>query len=88
VLARGGHYEAALASCDKALELQPNDESGYYGKACCYALQGDSYMAIEKLQQAINLNPHRCRREAKFNPDFDSIRSDSRFQALMQEGTN
>ena len=88
VLARSGSYEEALASCDKALELQPNDESGYYGKACCYALQGDFYMAIENLQQAINLNPRRCRREAKTNPDFDSIRSDSRFQALMQEGTN
>ncbi|MBD1893758.1 tetratricopeptide repeat protein [Coleofasciculus sp. FACHB-129] len=88
VFARWGRYEKALASCDKALELQPNDESGYYGKACCYALQGDSYMAIENLQQAINLKPHRCRSEAKTNPDFDSIRSDSRFQALMQEGTN
>ncbi|MEP0752996.1 tetratricopeptide repeat protein [Trichocoleus sp. Lan] len=88
VLARWGRYEKALASCDKALELQPNDESGYYGKACCYALQGDSYMAIENLQQAINLNPHRCRSEAKTNPDFDNIRTDSRFQALMQECTN
>jgi tetratricopeptide (TPR) repeat protein len=88
VLARSGNYEEGLANCDKALELQPNDESGYYGKACCYALQGDFYMAIENLQQAINLSPRRCRREAKFNPDFDSICSDSRFQALMQEGTN
>ncbi|MBD1878113.1 tetratricopeptide repeat protein [Coleofasciculus sp. FACHB-T130] len=88
VLARSGSYEEGLASCDKALELQPNDESGYYGKACCYALQSDSYMAIENLQQAINLNSPRCRREAKTNPDFDSIRSDLRFQALMQENTN
>jgi len=88
VLARAGRYEEALASCDKALELQPDDESGYYGKACCYALQGDSYMAIENLQQAITLNPHRCHREAKTNPDFDSLRADNRFQALMQEKTD
>ncbi|MBW4575331.1 MAG: tetratricopeptide repeat protein [Aphanothece sp. CMT-3BRIN-NPC111] len=88
VLARAGCYEEALASCDKALELQPQDESGYYGKACCYALQDDSYMAIENLQQAINLNPHRCQMEAKINSDFDSLRVDKRFQALMQEKTN
>jgi tetratricopeptide (TPR) repeat protein len=88
VLARSERYEEALVSCDKAVELQPNDESGYYGKACCYALQGDVDLAIENLQQAINLNPSRCRREAKRNLDFDSIREDERFQALLQGQTN
>jgi tetratricopeptide (TPR) repeat protein len=88
VLARSGRYEEALASCDKALELQPNDESGYYGKACCYALQGNVDLAVENLQQAINLNPSRCRREAKRNSDFDSIREDERFQALLQGQTH
>ncbi len=88
VLARSGRYKEALASCDKAIELQPNDESGYYGKACCYALQGDVELAVENLQQAINLNPSRCRREAKINHDFDSIRGDERFQALLQGQTN
>ena len=88
VLARSGRYEEALVSCDKAVELQPNDESGYYGKACCYALQGDVDLAIENLQQAINLNPSRCRREAKRNSDFDGIREDDRFQALLQGQTN
>jgi len=88
VLARSGRYEEALASCDKALELQPNDESGYYSKACCYALQGDVDLAIENLQQAINLNPPRCRRVAKRDSDFDSIREDERFQALLQGQTN
>jgi tetratricopeptide (TPR) repeat protein len=88
VLARSGRYEEALASCDKALELQANDESGYYGKACCYALQGDVDLAVENLQQAINLNPSRCRSEANRNSDFDSIREDERFQALLQGQTN
>jgi tetratricopeptide (TPR) repeat protein len=88
VLARSGRYEEALVSCDKAIELQPNDESGYYGKACCYALQGDVDLAVENLQQAINLNPPRCRRVAKRNSDFDSIREDERFQALLQGQTN
>ena len=88
VLARSGRYEEALAICDKALELQPNDESGFYGKACCYALQGNVDLAVENLQQAINRNPSRCRREAKINHDFDSIREDERFQALLQGQTN
>lgn len=84
VLARAGRYQDSLASCEKALELQANDESGHYGKACYFALQNDVDLAIKNLQQAINLNPRRCRREAKLNPDFDSIRDNVRFQALLQ----
>ncbi|HIK04076.1 MAG TPA: tetratricopeptide repeat protein [Trichormus sp. M33_DOE_039] len=84
LLARAGRYQEALISCDKALELKPNDESGHYGKACCYALQGNIDLAIEDLQKAINLNASRCRQEALSNPDFDGIRNDERFKALMQ----
>ncbi|MEH2073659.1 MAG: tetratricopeptide repeat protein [Nostoc sp.] len=84
ILARAGRYQDSLISCEKALELQANDESGYYGKACYFALQNDVYLAIENLQQAININPSRCRIEAKINPDFDSIRDNVRFQALLQ----
>ncbi|GBE93901.1 tetratricopeptide repeat protein [Nostoc cycadae] len=83
VLARAGRYQEAIASCGKAIELKPDDESGYYGKACCYSLQGNIELAIENLQKAININSFRCRREAKTNPDFDSIREDARFQALL-----
>jgi hypothetical protein len=51
-------------------------------------LQGDVELAIANLQQAIHLNPDRCRREAKTNLDFDSIREDDRFQALIQDGSD
>jgi hypothetical protein len=57
--------------------------SGYYGKACCYALQGEIGQAIDNLQKAIDIAPRRSRSEAKHNPDFDSIRDDERFRALM-----
>ncbi|MEH2043191.1 TPR end-of-group domain-containing protein [Nostoc sp.] len=77
-------YFEQQANQEKAVELQTNDESGHYGKACYFALQSDVDLAIENLEQAINLSPRRCRREAKFNPDFDSIRDHARFQALLQ----
>jgi hypothetical protein len=41
--------------------------------------------AIENLQQAINLNPDEYRQMAKTDSDFDSVREDERFQALIQE---
>ncbi|MEG4817179.1 tetratricopeptide repeat protein [Microcoleus sp. K5-D4] len=83
ILARAGRYTEALTDCEQAIKQDPKDESGYYGKACCYALQGEIGQAIDNLQKAIDIAPRRSRSEAKHNPDFDSIRDDERFRALM-----
>ena len=84
ILARYGQYTEALADCEQAIKQNPKHEIGYYGKACCYALQGEIGQAIDNLQKAIDITPRRSRNEAKHNPDFDSIRDDERFRALMQ----
>ncbi|MEG4048226.1 tetratricopeptide repeat protein [Microcoleus sp. Pol17_C1] len=83
ILARAGRYTEALADCEQAIKQNPKHESGYYGKACCYALQGEIGQAIDNLQKAIDIAPRFSRSEAKHNPDFDSIRDDERFRALM-----
>ena len=83
ILARAGRYAEGLAACDRAIAQNSKNESGYYGKACCYALQGDIESAIENLQTAIEIKPRTSRKEAKANPDFDSIRDNDRFRALV-----
>jgi Uma2 family endonuclease/Flp pilus assembly protein TadD len=75
----------AIASYNKALEFKPDYADAFYNKACCYALQGDVEQALENLQQAIRLSPDEYREMAKAESDFDSIREDERFQALIQE---
>jgi len=35
------------------------------------------------MQKSIDIAPRDSRREAKHNPDFDNIRDDERFQALV-----
>ena len=80
-----GRLEEAIASYDKALEIKPDKDEAFYNKACCYALQSQIDQAIQNLQQAINLNPDKYREMAKTDSDFDSIRSYTRFQALIQE---
>ncbi|MEG4348322.1 tetratricopeptide repeat protein [Microcoleus sp. LAD1_D3] len=85
VLGNLGRWEEAIASCDKALEIKPDDDATFYTKACCYALHGQIDQAIQNLQQAINLNPDKYREMAKTDSDFDSLRSHTRFQALIQE---
>jgi tetratricopeptide (TPR) repeat protein len=83
ILARYGQNTEALTDCEQSIKEAPDHEGGYYGKACCYALQGEIDMVIYNLKKAINIAPHRSRREAKHNPDFDNIRDDQRFRALV-----
>ncbi|NES24537.1 MAG: tetratricopeptide repeat protein, partial [Symploca sp. SIO3E6] len=86
ILARAGRYTEALADCEQAIKQDPKHVSGYYGKACCYALQGELEPALNNLEKAIDIKPGLSRREAKSNPDFDSIRDEPRFRALMDNG--
>jgi len=78
-----GENKAAINSFDKAIKIKPNDGQAWYNKACFYALQGNVGLALENLKQAITLNPEEYREMAKTDSDFDSIRSDQWFQALI-----
>ncbi|MEM6502695.1 MAG: tetratricopeptide repeat protein [Cyanobacteria bacterium P01_C01_bin.89] len=78
-----GCAEEAIASYDKALEIKPDAPSAWYGKACCHGLQGKVDLAIKNLTRAIELSPDKYRKMAQTGIDFDPIRSDPRFQALL-----
>ena len=78
-----GQYEAAIAAYDQALKIKPDDSSPVYNKACCYGLQEDVENAIDCLQKAIALDP-KYREMAKTDTDFDPIRHDERFRALVE----
>ena len=77
-------FEAAHESFDQALVLQPDNASAYYNKACCYSLQQKIELAIDTLQYAITLDS-KYRDMAKTDSDFDGIRDDERFQAVIGE---
>jgi tetratricopeptide (TPR) repeat protein len=83
-LGKLGRLEEAIASYDKALEFKPDLHEAFYNKACCYALHSQIDQAIHNLEKAINLNPDEYREMAQTDSDFDSMRSDTRFQALIQ----
>jgi tetratricopeptide (TPR) repeat protein len=87
VLFKLGRYQDAIISFTQSLALQSSDPFVIYNKACCYALWGKVDEAIENLQQAIALNPQ-FRDKAKTDPDFNGIRDDDRFQALVSDFVN
>ena len=79
-----GSYEEALMSFEQALQIQPRYANAHYNKACCYGLQKNIDLAIATLQQAISLDS-KYREMAKTDADFDRIRDDERFQAMVGE---
>ena len=68
----------------KVRQKRRDDPSDYYNKACAYSLQNVIELALENLQKAIQLNPDHYRKLAKTDSDFDNIRHNQRFQALIQ----
>lgn len=87
ILARSGKYAEAISICNSVIGTNLSDKAGHYGIACCYALQGNYNMALASLQEAINIDPKRCRYEASTNPDFDRLRDDERFILMTTEST-
>ncbi len=65
--------------------MNPQYATAYYNKACAYALMKEIEQACEWLEKAINLD-ETCREMAQTDEDFDGIRDDPAFQALIEKG--
>ena len=74
-------YEEAKDLLLEGLKLHPGNESLLYNLACAEALLGEQDAALEHLAPAVQ-NP-RFRRFAETDSDFDSLRDDPRFTALV-----
>ena len=93
-----GKHEQAIAAFEKTLQLQPDDYNLWYNKGvalhnlkryeealACYDKAFE--LAIENLQQAINLDK-KYLEYAKNDADFDSLRESDRFQELINQQTD
>lgn len=82
-LAQAGRIEEAKAQAEKALELSPGDPLMLYNGACFYARMGETALAVESLQQAVESgfeNYEWIKRDA----DLESIRCEPAYVELMK----
>jgi serine/threonine protein kinase/Flp pilus assembly protein TadD len=82
VFARMGERERSLDWARRALAIDPEESAILYNVACVFAILGQTEEAMECLQKAAAFGAFYKNWAAK-DPDFDSLRSDPRFQALI-----
>ncbi|TAF51448.1 MAG: tetratricopeptide repeat protein [Oscillatoriales cyanobacterium] len=76
------NYAAAREVFESCLERNDSDPEAFYGFACIDSLQNNFEASLTHLQRAIEIDPS-YRDRAKNDTDFDPIRHDPRFQALL-----
>lgn len=81
---RTGRLGEAIEALAKAAEIVPNDALVHYNLACYLSLAGRRDEALRELREAIRLDAS-FRKHARTESDFDPLRGDDEFEALLEE---
>jgi len=79
-----GELDRARQLMADLVEQNPDAWQGFFNAACLEARLGDRDRAMEHFERALELEPEKAREFAKTDSDFDSIRDDPRFVALLE----
>jgi quercetin dioxygenase-like cupin family protein len=79
-----GDLDRARKLMADLLDQHPDAWQGFFNAACLEARLGDRDRALEHFQRAVELEPEKAREFAKTDSDFDSIRDDPTFVALLE----
>jgi quercetin dioxygenase-like cupin family protein len=79
-----GDLDRARQLMAELVEQNPDAWQGFFNAACLEARLGDRDRAMEHFERALQLEPEKAREFAKTDSDFDSIRDDPRFIALLE----
>jgi serine/threonine protein kinase/tetratricopeptide (TPR) repeat protein len=79
------HFKQAIKRFEERLGKGSDDPFTKYYMACLYSLKGDADRALKCLSESLGPLKEINTIRAKSDPDFESIREDPRFRALMGE---
>jgi tetratricopeptide (TPR) repeat protein len=80
---RTGRIDLAIESLEEALVAQPEDALVHYNLACYWSVANNKRQALAYLSRALDLRDD-YRNLVASEPDFDTIRCDPAFQALVR----
>ena len=80
---RLGRLDLAIEALEEALAADPDESLIHYNLACYWSLAGNKQRALGYLEQSLSLDSSYARRTAA-EPDFDPIRDDPEFQAVVK----
>ena len=69
---------------DKAIQIDPNKASAFYNSACYKVKKDDIASGLVDLEKALELDKENYLELAKQDKDFESIRYDERYKALIK----
>jgi tetratricopeptide (TPR) repeat protein len=79
---RVGRLDLAIEALEEGLAVEPGEAIVHYNLACYWSLANNVQLALDFLSQAFDLNPD-YRDLVATEPDFDPIRNEPGFQALV-----
>ena len=79
---RLGEKDKALGYLLQATRIDPKYGPAHFNLATYYSVTGHTELALQSLKTAIQVDP-RAKSEAKRDPDFDSLKSNTDFQSLV-----
>jgi tetratricopeptide (TPR) repeat protein len=77
-------FGVALGSFESRVRLGADDPFTRYYAAAIHAMRGEAEPALAFLERAMTLEPAFTSARAAIEPEFEGLRSDSRFQRLVQ----
>ena len=86
-LIRLGKYEEAIECCNRILEKDANYALAWYNRACAKVRNGQIESGINDLEKAVEIGKDYYVEMAKKDSDFESIRDEERFKAVLSKNT-
>ena len=80
-----GKRDEAIAWLERAIALDPDDSQTLYNAACTWSQLGEFDRAFELLERWLPKAGVEKRMWLKQDIDFDPIRSDPRFESLLEK---
>ena len=77
----------AIASMHRAVEIEPESPVARYNLACYLAIAEEAQSSVQNLREAFQIDPN-LRDNVEYESDFDLIRNDPEFIALISNLPN